>query len=336
VEHVCVMAWQQNHKLYRRYQIRQSRQIDAPLTYGVICPVILLPADLDMDDTAVDLMLLHEWQHIRHLDIFWQWLLVLLCSVYWFHPAVWLMSAFCRQDLELWCDCAAVHTMNRDERKLYAMLLLEQVHNASRMPLFSQFCFTGYSRMEERVKVIMKGKSATGKMMLATAVLLCAGGVCFAASASDVNHADKWIAVGASDIQRGAVTELIWPVPADGAQLTLNYGVREHPVTGMEMKIDHICIGGVENGSDIIAAASGIVKEAGYDAKRGNYLIVECADGLETHYWHCERLLVKEGDDVSVYDTIAALGQTGDATGPCLSFAVYQNGEACDPMQWLQ
>ncbi|MBO4948165.1 MAG: M23 family metallopeptidase, partial [Peptococcaceae bacterium] len=54
---------------------------------------------------------------------------------------------------------------------------------------------------------------------------------------------------------------------------------------------------------------------------------LQCADDMELHYRHCETLLVTEGTQVQVYDKIATLGQTGDVTGPCLSFAVYQNGE---------
>ena len=56
---------------------------------------------------------------------------------------------------------------------------------------------------------------------------------------------------------------------------------------------------------------------------------------MRTRYWHCEALQVKEGQFVSASQQIATLGQTGDATGPCLSFAVYQNGVACDPMEWF-
>jgi len=39
-------------------------------------------------------------------------------------------------------------------------------------------------------------------------------------------------------------------------------------------------------------------------------------------YWHCEEVLVTEGEHVDVYDKIATVGQTGDATGPCLSIAM--------------
>lgn len=338
VETAFVLQWQREHTLYRHYQIRQSRQIDTPLTYGVICPIILLPAEGDIDDTALHMKLLHEWNHIRHWDVLWQWVLAILCSVYWFHPAVWLMYDLCRRDMELFCDSATMKRLPGNRRKEYALLLLKQAGTAKQMPLFSQFCLDGYHRMEERVKHIMTQKSSSWKTVLVTVGLLCAGGLVFATSASgEVNHAQQWISIDSPEVQAEQnLSAMLWPVASDDAILTLSYGVRVHPVTKAEMTIDHICIGGVEKGTDIIAAASGSVKEVGFDSKRGNYLIVQCGDNLETQYWHCDEVLAAEGDKVSVGQKIAMLGQTGDATGPCLSFAVYQNGEACDPMNWLK
>ena len=76
-------------------------------------------------------------------------------------------------------------------------------------------------------------------------------------------------------------------------------------------------------------------KEIGFDAKMGYYIVLQCENDTELHYGHCEKVLVEAGDRVAVYDKIATLGQTGDATGPCLSFAVYRNGEAVDPMLYF-
>ncbi|MBQ2837271.1 MAG: peptidoglycan DD-metalloendopeptidase family protein, partial [Peptococcaceae bacterium] len=290
-----------------------------PLTYGVICPVILLPANQDMSDEELHMVLLHEWNHIRHFDTFWQWVLVAICSIHWFNPLVWMMFVLCRQDMELFCDQAAVRTMSPAQCRAYAYLLLQQAAHGRNTPLFSQFSFTGYQRMEERVKRIMKHKPFSKKALLATVGMLCVGVLCFTTTA--MGEVNNTMTIQAED------TQLVWPVVSDDAVITLQSGEQVHPITGETMMIDHICIGGAEKGTDIIASASGVVKEAGYDARNGYYLILQCADDMELHYRHCETLLVTEGTQVQVYDKIATLGQTGDVTGPCLSFAVYQNGE---------
>ena len=319
VETAFVRNWMQTHKLCRKYQIRACQQVATPLTYGVICPVILLPANQDMSDEELHMVLLHEWNHIRHFDTFWQWVLVAICSIHWFNPLVWMMFVLCRQDMELFCDQAAVRTMSPAQCRAYAYLLLQQAAHGRNTPLFSQFSFTGYQRMEERVKRIMKHKPFSKKALLATVGMLCVGVLCFTTTA--MGEVNNTMTIQAED------TQLVWPVVSDDAVITLQSGEQVHPITGETMMIDHICIGGAEKGTDIIASASGVVKEAGYDARNGYYLILQCADDMELHYRHCETLLVTEGTQVQVYDKIATLGQTGDVTGPCLSFTVYQNGE---------
>ena len=331
VETAFVRQWQAEHPLHRTYQIRQCQMVQSPLTYGLLRPVILLPAKRNMTDDELHLILLHEWNHICHLDVLWQWMLVLLCSVHWFNPAVWVMYFFCRQDLELFCDSATTQQLAEPQSRQYALLLIQQAAGMQRpVPLFSPSRFTGYQRMEERIQTIMKPKKFSWRTAVVTILLLGIGGAVFAASAADdVNSAD----VG---MDTGSVKALVWPVASEDAEVTTVYGVRENPVTGEVLKRDYICIGGQEaEGVAIMAAADGIVKEAGFDARQGHYLLVAHGDNLETRYWHCRELLVEPGDAVSAYQQIATLGKTGAATGPCLSFAVYQDGEACDPMAWF-
>ena len=335
-----IKQWKKSHGLYRNYQIRQCQQIDAPLTYGVISPVILLPSHQKYTETELDIILLHEWHHIRHGDIFWQWMLAILCSIHWFNPAVWLMAILCRQDMELFCDEATVRHMQREKRRQYAFLLLRQAETlCTSIPFFSQAHLTGYHKMEERVKRIMNQKTSTRKTLLATAGLICITGLVFATSASgEVNSEKPWNVVDNLYplVAEQAKNQMIWPVTAPDSKITLTYGVRVHPVTGEELEIDHICIGGVEKGADIVVAMSGEVKEAGFDVQKGYYLLVSHENNLETQYWHCDELLVEVGEYVTAGAKIATLGQTGDATGPCLSFAVYRDGVAYDPMQWMK
>ena len=336
VENPFVLDWMNNHKLYRKYRIRVCQKIATPLTYGVICPVILLPDGQNMSDEGLHMVLLHERNHIRHFDTLWQWVLVAICSIHWFNPLVWIMFALCRQDMELCCDCATVKMMGAKERSAYAYLLIRQAEYCTNAPLFSQFCFTGYHRMEERVKVIMKQKPFSKKTMIVTVGLLCVSALCFATTAmGEVNSDKQWIDNNGLPTIQTEDTQFVWPVMSEDAEITLQYGKRVHPITGATMYIDHICIGGAEMGTDIIASASGVVKETGFDAKQGYYIVLQCENDTELHYGHCEKVLVEAGDRVAVYDKIATLGQTGDATGPCLSFAIYQNGEAVDPMLYF-
>ena len=88
------------------------------------------------------------------------------------------------------------------------------------------------------------------------------------------------------------------------------YGYRIHPVTGvrkLHAGIDIPC----STGTTIVAAASGTVVDAGYNAYNGNYLKISHGNGLETMYLHCSKLLVSSGARVSGGQTIAKSGATG-------------------------
>lgn len=90
-----------------------------------------------------------------------------------------------------------------------------------------------------------------------------------------------------------------------------------------------------EQGMDIGAAAGGVVIETGYDAERGNYLILDHGSGLTSLYGQCQELLAAEGDSVEAGQTIALLGSTGMSTGPHLHFEVRQDGEAQNPVAYF-
>ena len=90
---------------------------------------------------------------------------------------------------------------------------------------------------------------------------------------------------------------LSWPVPSCHS-ISSGYGYRIHPVTGvrkLHAGIDIPC----STGTTIVAAASGTVVDAGYNAYNGNYLKISHGNGLETMYLHCSKLLVSSGARVS-------------------------------------
>ncbi len=58
VEQPFAKSWIEEHRLRRPVQVRYSDRIESPLTYGILWPVILLPADMD-------------WKEERRRALFW-------------------------------------------------------------------------------------------------------------------------------------------------------------------------------------------------------------------------------------------------------------------------
>lgn len=88
-------------------------------------------------------------------------------------------------------------------------------------------------------------------------------------------------------------------------------------------------------GTSILAAAGGTVTTVSYIYYRGNYIQINHGGGLSTLYQHCSAIYASAGQSVSAGQVIAAVGSTGNSTGPHLHFEVWVNGVPVDPRLYL-
>lgn len=88
-------------------------------------------------------------------------------------------------------------------------------------------------------------------------------------------------------------------------------------------------------GTPIKAAASGTVTFSGYKGSYGNMIVISHGNGVQTYYGHCSKLYVSAGATVSQGQTIAAVGSTGNSTGPHLHLEVRVNGVAYNPQNYV-
>ncbi len=90
-------------------------------------------------------------------------------------------------------------------------------------------------------------------------------------------------------------------------------------------------------GTEIYAAADGIVDTALYSTDGYGIHIVLKHDGYKTLYGQCSKLLVSKGREVKQGQLIAYMGSTGNSTGPHLHFEVMaeNGGERYDPYLWF-
>lgn len=89
----------------RRVQLRQCESALAPLTWGALRPVLLLPFESGTwPDPRRKLVLLHELAHVRRWDWLTQLVAHVACAAYWFNPLVWLAARQMRIERERACD----------------------------------------------------------------------------------------------------------------------------------------------------------------------------------------------------------------------------------------
>lgn len=94
----------------RAVELRSSSRGDSPFTAGWRRPVIVVPlatiAGLPADQ--FEAILLHELAHIRRFDYVAEWGLQAMETLFFYHPAVWWMTAMVRRERERSCDDMAI------------------------------------------------------------------------------------------------------------------------------------------------------------------------------------------------------------------------------------
>jgi len=176
--------WLRAQQFRRPVQVRYSDRINAPMTFGILKPVILFPKTTDwQDEERLRVVLTHEITHIRRFDIVWKWLLTAALCVHWFNPLVWVMYIFVNRDIELSCDEKVVRTFGEKMKSSYALALIGLEENRF-SPLCNNFA---KNAIEERITTIMKLKKASIIGIIAAVALISAFSVAVLAMSSANN-----------------------------------------------------------------------------------------------------------------------------------------------------
>ncbi len=89
---------------------------------GCLKPYIALP--LAAKPQEIENVLRHEICHYRAKDHLWCMIRLICCAVHWFNPLVWMAACMSRTDSELACDERVIRSMNEDQRRDYAGVLV--------------------------------------------------------------------------------------------------------------------------------------------------------------------------------------------------------------------
>lgn len=112
------------------------------------------------------------------------------------------------------------------------------------------------------------------------------------------------------------------------------YGYRVHPIDGGKNLHRGVDIAAAQ-GTPIKAIQDGRVVSAGDAGSYGLCVVIEDDKGYQSRYAHCSSLSVTAGQEVKRGDVIAAVGSTGNSTGPHLHLEVMLNGEYLNPAYFV-
>lgn len=90
-----------------------------------------------------------------------------------------------------------------------------------------------------------------------------------------------------------------------------------------------------DTGTPIKACAAGKVVFVGWQSVYGRMVIIQHYSGEQTLYAHTSEVYVTNGQKVIKGQKIAAVGATGNATGPHLHLEIKRAGQALNPIKYL-
>jgi len=142
VEPVGAEVLMQLNTLIRRLHVDRavglfkSALVEAPLVIGWLRPVILVPvaAITGLTPEALDAVLAHELAHIRRHDYLVNLLQSTVEILFFYHPAVWWLSAEIRAERENACDDVAVASCGDALFYARALARLEELRGSAPSP----------------------------------------------------------------------------------------------------------------------------------------------------------------------------------------------------------
>ncbi|MBI9035495.1 MAG: M56 family metallopeptidase, partial [Bacteroidales bacterium] len=97
-------------ELDKRFEIIGSEFARIPMVTGWLRPVLIIPVSLfiQLPYEQIEAILVHELAHIRRNDYLQNIVQSIIELLFFYHPAIWWMSAILRQEREHICDDAAI------------------------------------------------------------------------------------------------------------------------------------------------------------------------------------------------------------------------------------
>lgn len=215
--------------------------VGSPMLTGLARPVILLP-DENLAGEELTLVLAHELTHCRRRDLLARLGLLIITSLHWFNPMVWLLTRSACFDQESSCDEAVTKSSSAEDRLFYSETIIRVIRRQTRQrTAFSTTFYGGKNGLKRRILSIMNGGKRLGALVgIAALVLTLSTGIVFGIEDEKKAFASVSTAFQAGDtayIDGGseAGTRLLTAPTANDWDLPMAVYMNGTPVTVLEM-----------------------------------------------------------------------------------------------------
>lgn len=164
--------------LQKPVELLESSMVKVPMVIGYLKPVILMPVGAvnGLSESEVEAILAHELGHIFRNDFLMNIVLSFIEVLFYYHPAVWWISANVRLERENCSDDIAIKLCGNSLTYAKALVNLQEMNNHT-VPAFAMTFSGSKNQMLNRVKRILnqpQNRSNIIEKLTATCLLLVA------------------------------------------------------------------------------------------------------------------------------------------------------------------
>lgn len=135
---------------------------------GVIRPVLVIPAESNLDEKII----LHELFHLKNRDTLWSIIISALRCLHWCNPLIVYCANRALNDMESRCDQYVLETLEGEERREYGHILLSMANERFSKTPGSTCINNGGKNIRERIENIARFKKYPHGMGLVSVCVL--------------------------------------------------------------------------------------------------------------------------------------------------------------------
>lgn len=155
----------------KRLKVRKTQLLDAPLIIGLVKPVLYLPA-AELSENDLNYIFMHELTHYRRHDLYYKWAALIIKSVHWFNPFIYLVSKQIDLDCEVSCDFAVISNLTEQEQNSYMKMILNMLSMTRKSPRSLTTQMASSKKTLKRRFEMIRNKKTTSKFVSAMSAIL--------------------------------------------------------------------------------------------------------------------------------------------------------------------